>query len=88
MGYGYRTTGAKVGWKNDVQGREKAYAALDRKSLPDRIIEVTERLRGVQIESRPAVDVISKFNYENVLIYCGHRICSIHEVVENSIKMK
>lgn len=24
MGYGYRTTGAKVGWKNDVQGREKA----------------------------------------------------------------
>lgn len=70
MGYGYRTTEAKVGWKNDVQGREKAYAALDWKSLPDRIIEVTERLRGVQIENRPAVDVISKFNYENVLIYC------------------
>ncbi len=42
MGYGYRTTEAKVGWKNDVQGREKAYAALDWKSLPDRIIEVTE----------------------------------------------
>ena len=70
MGYGYRTTGAKVGWKNDVQGREKAYAALDWKSLPDRILEITERLRGVQIENRPAVDVISKFNYENVLIYC------------------
>ena len=70
MGYGYRTTEAKVGWKNDVQGREKAYAALDWKSLPDRIIEVTERLRGVQIENRQAVDVISKFNYENVLIYC------------------
>ena len=69
MGYGYRTTEAKVGWKNDVQGREKAYAALDWKSLPDRIIEVTERLRGVQIENRQAVDVISKFNYENVLIY-------------------
>lgn len=70
MGYGYHTTEAKVGWKNDVQGREKAYAALDWKSLPDRIIEVTERLRGVQIENRQAVDVISKFNYENVLIYC------------------
>ena len=70
MGYGFRTTEAKVGWKNDVQGREKAYAALDWKSLPDRIIEVTERLRGVQIENRQAVDVISKFNYENVLIYC------------------
>ena len=70
MGYGYRTTGAKVGWKNDVQGREKAYAALDWKSLPDRILEITERLRGVQIENRQAVDVISRFNYENVLIYC------------------
>lgn len=66
----YRTTGAKVGWKNDVQGREKAYAALDWKSLPDRILEITERLRGVQIENRQAVDVISRFNYENVLIYC------------------
>lgn len=70
MGYGYRTTGAKVGWKNDVQGREKAYAALDWKSLPDRILEITERLRGVQIENKQAVDVISRFNYENVLIYC------------------
>ena len=26
MGHGFRTTGRKVGWKNDVQGREKAYA--------------------------------------------------------------
>ena len=49
---------------------DKAYAALDWKSLPDRILEITERLRGVQIENRQAVDVISRFNYENVLIYC------------------
>lgn len=29
MGHGYRTTGERVGWKNDVQGRERAYAATD-----------------------------------------------------------
>ena len=29
MGHGFRTNGEKVGWKNDVQGREKAYAAQD-----------------------------------------------------------
>lgn len=33
-------------------------------------MEAAERLRGVQIENRPAVEVIRKFNFENVLIYC------------------
>ncbi len=28
-----------------------------------------KRLRGVQIENRPAVDLIQKYNYSNVLIY-------------------
>ena len=27
MGHGFRTTGERVGWKNDVAGRERAYAA-------------------------------------------------------------
>ena len=70
MGHGFRTTGEKVGWKNDVQGRERAYAAQDWIHLPDKIMQAAERLRGVQIENRPAVDVIGKFNHENVLIYC------------------
>lgn len=70
MGHGYRTNGKKVGWKNDVQGRERSYASRDWCSLPDRIMQAAERLRGVQIENRPAVDVIQRFNYTNVLIYC------------------
>lgn len=70
MGHGFRTNGEKVGWKNDVQGRERAYASREWCSLPDRIIQAAERLRGVQIENRPAVDVIKRFNYQNVLIYC------------------
>lgn len=33
-------------------------------------MEAAERLRGVQIENRPAVEVINRYNFENVLIYC------------------
>ncbi len=69
MGHGFRTNGEKVGWKNDVQGRERAYAALDWKHLPGKIMEAAERLRGVQIENRPALDVIARFNFPSVLVY-------------------
>ena len=69
MGHGFRTTGEKVGWKNDVQGREKAYATKEWCSLPDKIMQAAERLRGVQIENLPAVDLIGRFNFSNVLIY-------------------
>lgn len=69
MGHGFRTNGEKVGWKNDVQGRERAYAAKDWCSLPEKILQAAERLRGVQIECRPAVELIKRFNYSNVLIY-------------------
>ena len=69
MGHGFRTNGEKVGWKNDVQGRERAYASQDWCNLPGKILQAAERLRGVQIENRPAVEVIHRFNYQNVLIY-------------------
>lgn len=69
MGHGFRTTGEKVGWKNDVQGREKAYASQDWRNLPEKIIKAAERLRGVQIENMPAVELMKRFNYSNVLIY-------------------
>ncbi|MCI1999576.1 MAG: DNA adenine methylase [Clostridia bacterium] len=70
MGHGFRTNGEKVGWKNDIQGREKAYASQDWCNLPKKIIQAAERLRGVQIENKPAIDLIQRFNYSNVLIYC------------------
>lgn len=69
MGHGFRTNGEKVGWKNDVQGRERAYAAKDWAELPERIIQAAERLREVQVECRPAAGLIQRFNYSNVLIY-------------------
>ena len=70
QGHGFRTTGEKVGWKNDVQGRERAYAAKAWVDMPDTILQAAERLRGVQIEHTPAVELIRRFNFPNVLIYC------------------
>lgn len=69
MGHGFRTNGEKVGWKNDIQGRERAYASQDWCNLPGKIMQAAERLRGVQIENRPAVELVPRFNYPNVLIY-------------------
>lgn len=69
MGHGFRTTGKRVGWKNDVQGRERAYAALDWCKLPEKIMQAAERLRGVQIEHMPALELMGRYNYPNVLIY-------------------
>ena len=70
MGHGFRTTGEKVGWKRDVVGRERAYAAKAWCDLPDIIVETAQRLREVQIECTPAVKLIAQFNYPDVLIYC------------------
>ncbi len=69
QGHGFRTNGYKVGWKNDVQGRERAYALKNWYQLPLVIEKVSERLRMVQIENMPALDLIKRFKYPNVLIY-------------------
>lgn len=69
QGHGFRTNGYKVGWKNDVQGRESMYALWNWYRLPEWIMGIVERLRQVQIENRPALEVIKRFNYENVFIY-------------------
>jgi DNA adenine methylase len=69
QGHGFRTNGYKVGWKNDVQGRERMYAMWNWYRLPDWVIEIAERLRCVQIENRPALEVIQRFNYSKVFMY-------------------
>ena len=69
QGHGFRTNGYKVGWKNDVQGRESMYALWNWYRLPEWVIEIAERLRKVQIENRPALEVIKRFDYENVFMY-------------------
>ena len=69
QGHGFRTNGHKVGWKNDVVGREKSYALWDWYRLPEWIVEIAERLRKVQIENRQALEVIERFNHNGVFMY-------------------
>lgn len=69
QGHGFRTNGYKVGWKNDVQGRERMYALWNWYRLPEWVMEIAERLRMVQIENRPALEVIKRFDYDNVFMY-------------------
>lgn len=67
--HGFRTT-EKSGWKKDVYGREAAYAVRYWNRLPDVLQYIGRRLKSVQIENRPALELIRAFDHENVLIYC------------------
>ena len=51
MGYGFRTAGARAGWKFDIQGRERAYSLNDWNELPEQIILAAERLKHTQIDA-------------------------------------
>ncbi|MDF2485666.1 MAG: methyltransferase [Herbinix sp.] len=68
MGHGFRLC-EKCGWKKDVYGREAAYAVRYWNDLPEVITAVAQRLKMVQIEHKPAIDLIKAFNHSNVLIY-------------------
>ncbi len=70
MSHGFRCNGQKVGWKNDIQGRERAYVVQIWNKIPEIVMQAAERLRGVQIEQRPALDIIKRFNHPKCLIYC------------------
>ena len=67
--HGFRMTRDSGGWKKDVNGREYAYAVRYWNELPECIAEMAIRLKQVQIENRPALELIKAFNHENVLIY-------------------
>lgn len=68
MGHGFKTY-QKTGFKIDVYARERSYCVSCWNRMPVGIKEAAERLKQVQIENKPAVDLIKKFNYDNVLIY-------------------
>ena len=68
MGHGFKTY-QKTGFKIDVHARENSYAVKCWNRLPGDLLEAALRLKSVQIENRPALDLIRRFNYENVLIY-------------------
>lgn len=68
MGHGFKTY-QKTGFKIDRYARERSYCVDCWNSLPEGLRNAAGRLKEVQIENRPALDIIRRFNFENVLIY-------------------
>ncbi|MEK5178233.1 DNA adenine methylase [Paenibacillus odorifer] len=61
-------TGTISGWK--CRGTpDDSYRVKQWNNLPDKIAAVAERLKDVQIENRPALQVINRYNRSDVLIY-------------------
>ena len=68
MGHGFKTY-QKTGFKIDRYARERSYCVDCWNSLPEGLRNAAGRLKEVQIENRPALDIIRRFNFDNVLIY-------------------
>lgn len=68
MGHGFRTF-KKTGFKVDVYAREQSYCVSCWNRLPADLLDAAIRLKSVQIENRNALELIRKFNHDNVLIY-------------------
>lgn len=68
MGHGFKTY-QKTGFKIDRYARERSYCVDCWNSMPEGLRNAAGRLKGVQIENRPALDLIRRFNFDNVLIY-------------------
>ena len=65
QGHGFRTTGGKVGWKNDVQGRERALCAVElvqASGLDNRSGRASEN--GTD-RTPPSAGGIQRFNFPN-----------------------
>ncbi len=68
MGHGFKPY-TKTGFKIDVAGRQGSYASRYWAKMPEQIQQLCGRLKEVQIENRPALELIRRFNFDNVLIY-------------------
>ena len=64
MSHGFRNI-EKSGWKMDINGRERAYAVKHWNDLPELVQEMTLRLKQVQIECRPAIELIQKYSLDD-----------------------
>ena len=68
MAFGFKTY-TNTGFKIDIAGRQGSYACKYWAEMPELVRRLSGRLKGVQIENRPAQDLIRRFNFDNVLIY-------------------
>jgi DNA adenine methylase len=68
MAFGAHTSD-RSGWASDVQGKQRANIAKRWLRIPNLIHLVADRLRGVQIENQPALQIIERYRFSQVLIY-------------------
>lgn len=68
MGHGFKTY-EKTGFKIDRFARERSYCVEAWNDMPELLLMAAERLKKVQIENRSALELIRKFNFDNVCIY-------------------
>jgi len=61
-------TSDRTGWRHIID-LNAPHPARDWQKLPDKIMQVTDRLRDVQIECQPAVKLIGRYKRPEVLIY-------------------
>lgn len=62
------TTCSQTGWRNvGSQGNGSTTAVWKR--LPERLAAIANRLKDAEIECKPAIDLIAKYNTEDCLIY-------------------
>lgn len=61
--------GSVTGWRHDIRGRLGASCPKTWSRLPDDMQKVAQRLKGAQIEQQPALELIQRYAYSNVLIY-------------------
>lgn len=57
-----------TGWKNSKSATSPNNPGLWNQ-IPNRILQITERLKQAQIECRPAIELIKQYNHQECLIY-------------------
>ncbi|BFH12747.1 DNA adenine methylase [Paenibacillus melissococcoides] len=65
-------TSDRTGWRSHVQADKSPSktTAWQWGGLPEKLLQVTERLQGVQIENKSATAIIERYKQKNCLIYC------------------
>ncbi|MGG1156880.1 DNA adenine methylase [Brevibacillus formosus] len=64
-------TSDRTGWRSNVQIYKAPHKIWPKQwsELPDEILEVSSRLKDVQIENQPALKVMERYRYPEVFIY-------------------
>jgi DNA adenine methylase len=67
MAFGAKTSD-RTSWSHNVL-EQSSGIAMRWNRIPNSILSIAIRLKGVQIENRPAIDLIKKYNGPDILIY-------------------